>query len=448
MGVRQGECLSPFLFSMYVNDLEREFQLKGGEGIDIGMLKIFLLLYADDITIFASSAEELQTNLNMLSEYCSRNKLIVNTSKTKIMVFRRGGILPRDLKFYYNNIELSIVSTLSYLGIVFSTGGSFSECHKTLAGQALKAIFKLNRYLYNFTNITPRHRLELFDKLVTPILNYGSEVWGFGQTKQIERIHRLFCKQLLGVKTATQNDFVYGELGRTNYYTRRIYIIIKYWFKVIYADERKYISQIYNVMLNDIADRQNIQNWASLVRNTLANLGFFEVWLAQGVGDMNKFLLILKQRLADNFLQNWSERLEASSRASFYKHICIFQFQPCLDKVVTRKFRVALSKLRLSSHRLLIESGRWNRPQPIPREQRLCAICNYLEDEYHLLFECSLYNNERVGFLKPYYLRRKSMFKAVELMQSSNAKVLKNLAVYIYKCFEIRNAALLNNNSY
>ena len=125
---------------------------------------------------------------------------------------------------------------------------------------------------------------------------------------------------------------------------------------------------------------------------------------------MNKFLLILKQRLADNFLQNWSERLEASSRASFYRHICTFQFQPYLDKVVTRKFRVVLSKLRLSSHRLLIESGRWNRPQPIPREQRLCAICNKLEDEYHLLL-CPLYKNERFGFLKPYYLRRRVCLK-------------------------------------
>ena len=76
----------------------------------------------------------------------------------------------------------------------------------------------------------------------------------------------LFCKQLLGVKTATQNDFIFGDIGRTNYYSRRIYIIIKYWFKVIYADERKYISKICKVMLNDIADGQNIQNWASLVR--------------------------------------------------------------------------------------------------------------------------------------------------------------------------------------
>ena len=97
--------------------------------------------------------------------------------------------------------------------------------------------------------------------------------------------------------------------------------------------------------------------------------------------------------------------LESEIIFKFPVIICIFQFQLYIDKVVTRKFRVALSKLRHSSHRVLIESGRWNRPQPIPREQRLCAICNNLEDEYHLLFECPLYNNERVAFLKPYYRR-------------------------------------------
>ena len=46
VGVSQGECLSPFLFSMYLNDLENEFVTKGVDGLDIGMLKLYLLLYA------------------------------------------------------------------------------------------------------------------------------------------------------------------------------------------------------------------------------------------------------------------------------------------------------------------------------------------------------------------------------------------------------------------
>ena len=60
LGVRQGECLSPFLFSMYVNDLEEILVLNDFKGIEIGMLKLFLLLYADDMIIFSESEDGLQ----------------------------------------------------------------------------------------------------------------------------------------------------------------------------------------------------------------------------------------------------------------------------------------------------------------------------------------------------------------------------------------------------
>ena len=97
LGVRQGGCLSPFLFAMYLNDLEEEFRLKGSDGIDIGMLNIFLLLYADDIILFAQSSEELQKSLDTHFEYCQRYKLSGNTSKTKVMFFLEKGVFYQEI---------------------------------------------------------------------------------------------------------------------------------------------------------------------------------------------------------------------------------------------------------------------------------------------------------------------------------------------------------------
>ena len=51
--------MSPFLFSMFLNDIEEEFIHKGLHGIDVNMFKVFLILYADDIVVFANSSSEL-----------------------------------------------------------------------------------------------------------------------------------------------------------------------------------------------------------------------------------------------------------------------------------------------------------------------------------------------------------------------------------------------------
>jgi len=64
----------------------------------------------------------------------------------------------------------------TYLGIVFTAGGNLNATFEMLAGQALKAIFKLKSNLLTFPGITIQHKLDLFDKLSLPILNYGSEV--------------------------------------------------------------------------------------------------------------------------------------------------------------------------------------------------------------------------------------------------------------------------------
>ena len=126
------------------------------------------------------------------------------------MVFRKSGLLPINLLFEYNGEIVETVNAFSYLDIVFTAGGSFNQTLITLTGLSRKAIFKINKYLYKFTNISIKHRLELFDKLVLPILNYGCEVWGFHMANNIERVHTQYCKNILSVKRSTQNNCVYG----------------------------------------------------------------------------------------------------------------------------------------------------------------------------------------------------------------------------------------------
>ena len=199
---------------------------------------------------------------------------------------------------------------------------------------------------------------------------------------------------------------------------------------------------MYNVLFSDIDQHPNHINWVSLVKDLLSHLGFQYVWLQQGVGNETVFLSELRQRLTDNFVQNWNGRLQDSSRAICYKNISDFGFKQYLECVTVKKFRNALLRLRTSSHRLEIESGRWARPTSKPIAERLCFVCNKLEDEYHFVLECPVYNDLRCKYIKRNFWRRPNMLKFIDLLTSDNKSDIKKLACYVQKAFALRTELL------
>ena len=86
----QGETISPFLFNLFLNDLEKAPSVGQFQGINIGDMNCKTLLYADDFALLSETREDLQVGLDILYDYCHRWKLHINTDKTCMIIFRKG----------------------------------------------------------------------------------------------------------------------------------------------------------------------------------------------------------------------------------------------------------------------------------------------------------------------------------------------------------------------
>ena len=85
------ESLSPFLYSLYVNDIEIELIKQGIEPYGVRMLNLYLFMYADDTVLFIEIVIELQKMIDTVNECSTQYRLYINLSKTKIVIFRNRG---------------------------------------------------------------------------------------------------------------------------------------------------------------------------------------------------------------------------------------------------------------------------------------------------------------------------------------------------------------------
>ena len=128
------------------------------------------------------------------------------------MVFKQGN-RPEELDIYYNGKRLNVVTKFSYLGVTLSCNGSFYQAQKAVSERGSRALFSLYA-LFDKIEFDISDKLKLFDSMISPILNYGSEIWGFHKAPDIEKVHIRFLKRVLSLNRNVTSAWLYGELSR------------------------------------------------------------------------------------------------------------------------------------------------------------------------------------------------------------------------------------------
>ena len=443
-GVRQGCPLSPLLFNVYINEIFQIIDLNTKTHITLnGIDNVNALMYADDLVIIGESQNVLQEKLNKLNEFCDSWGLKMNTLKTKCMVFNRGNRLC-NLNIHVKGKNIENVKSFKYLGFTIGAKNcSFTNTPIDLSIKAKRAIFALNNKI-KLSFLPIRLALKIFMSQISPILLYGSEIWGpyleseysSWDKSETEKVFTQYLKRILGCSIQTPNLMVRSELGTRpllcNIIRRSIFYI-----KSVEGNDETLANQALEIE-TDLQDERNI---LSLIRKYTP---FYQ--------EEHNFLtpknkMTVRKLISQNYDNIWKHDINLSTKASSFLS---YKLNNGLEKytwsIKNKKHRTSLSRLRLSSHQLMIEKGRHHKPI-IPRTDRICPLCNNgVEDECHFITTCPIYQADRKelfdvaeNLTKFFKTIPSNNQKFIYLMSNEDPILLAKLGEFTYKSFKTRN---------
>ena len=405
VGVKQGDCLSPTLFSIFINDIAEEIK-QSNIGVKVGEdLLVNILMYADDIVLLAENEHDLQDLLIIVENWCRRWRLDVNISKTKILHVRKPTKPQSKFVFIFNKRPVLYCKHYTYLGITINEHLDLKFTSKVQSDSASRALsvivtkmIKNGGFPYNIYSL-------LYDTCVTSISDYGAEIFGFQEYDSNLNLHLRAIRAYIGVPKNATKAGVLSEVDWTLPIFRTQVRMVRYYHRLLKMPPNRLCKQIYNW------DKSlNIQNWTNEVKNIFYETGQIHIFES---GDIFPIRTIIgKIKSTHTKTQKNMLEMECINKPKLRTFITFKNFETVpafITKPLSFIQRKYLAKCRLGCLQIRLETGRFSRPI-LPENERICQVCikgdplylykNEIESEIHVLFQCNRYKELRYKWLK------------------------------------------------
>ena len=388
-GVKQGDVLSPTLFSIYVNDLALQIR-KAKLGIQVADLTVGILLYADDIVLLAECEIDLQIMLDIVTDWCSKWRLNVNKDKTQIVHFRKPSVKRSSFNFKLGSTDLHYTQNYKYLGLTLDEHLTFKEGIRVLNDSAGRALGSILNKVKACKDLGYQTYSQLYQSCVCPVSDYASSVWGFHKNTGSEDIQNRAIRAFLRVHKLSPLLAINGDMGWIPPNIRQRCEVLRLWNRLVNMDDQRITKQIFNW------NKANDFSWTREVKSLFYRYNSSFIYLNGlrcNISDMQRLMFL-------EYKERWSVDIWYKPKLRTF---CLikenYSPEPYVTKHLSRDQRSLCAQLHSGTLPLAIETGRFI---GTPEEDRLCSLCNLMEveSEIHFLFHCSLYDELRGIFFQ------------------------------------------------